>query len=359
MTTALENLKLFTRPPSRKDRTQYHLDQIGLQLERENDLICSDNRLELTDAIAVPSFQQDGNILSRTKKDMHADFSSAGVRMKGKMGKEEGPVVHFVQQEIKEDIMKKNSLWEIKGEGTVQRRVVVSRPKFEFTCVPISGYTNFLRDPDYIKEVKKNVIGKIIALRKETMETIRSFAKNNIAHPRQYTKQYRWAVENMKQAVLAIQRFNTLPIDTMSENALLKYVDGVEDNEQANLILEMSSCRKFEVSLERFSMKNNFAVSCTFDGCFESRKMFGKEYIECFEEHNKEDLLDDNGDYVFMLEASEYEEHLIEMEEIEAGKIHETNENMCDDSESSDEEPDGCMTISVRKKLILEKNYIY
>jgi hypothetical protein len=81
--------------------------------------------------------------------------------------------------------------------------------------------------------------------------------------------------------------------------------------------------------------------------------------MECFVEHNKEGFLDETGEYIFMLEASEWEEHLIEMQEIQAGKFRETNETMHDDSESSDEEPDGCMTIDIRKKLILEKNCVY
>ena len=88
----------------------------------------------------------------------------------------------------------------------------------------------------------------------------------------------------MKSSVVGIQKFDALPIDTMSKHALLTYVDGVDENEQAQLIVVISLCKKFEVHIERFPAKNNFAVSCRFDGCYISRKMFGKGYMECFEQ---------------------------------------------------------------------------
>jgi hypothetical protein len=82
--------------------------------------------------------------------------------------------------------------------------------------------------------------------------------------------------------------------------------------------------------------------------------------MECFVEHNKEGFLDETGEYIFMLEASEWEEHLIEMEEIQAGKVSNMKDKkMYDENESSDDEPESCMTASVRKKLILERNYVY
>ena len=56
-----------------------------------------------------------------------------------------------------------------------------------------------------------------------------------------------------------------------------------------------------------------------------------------FEDHDVKDYLDEKGECVFMLWASEWEEHLIEMEEIEERERS---------RKKSDEEPKGGMTVS-------------
>jgi hypothetical protein len=66
--------------------------------------------------------------------------------------------------------------------------------------------------------------------------------------------------------------------------------------------------------------------------------------------HDEKDYIDENGNYVFMLRSSEWENHLMEMEDIE---MRERN------GQENDEEVDGSMTISLRKRFIKEENYLY
>ena len=62
------------------------------------------------------------------------------------------------------------------------------------------------------------------------------------------------------------------------------------------------------------------------------------------------DYLDENGKYVFMLCSSEWEEYLIEMEEIERRERS---------GEKTNEEPEGGMTVSLRKRFIREETFLY
>jgi hypothetical protein len=54
--------------------------------------------------------------------------------------------------------------------------------------------------------------------------------------------------------------------------------------------------------------------------------------------------------YVFMLWISEWEQHLIEMEDIERRERS---------GKESNEEQDGSITVSLRKRYIKEENYLY
>ena len=93
-----------------------------------------------------------------------------------------------------------------------------------------------------------------MAFHQETRNAIHVYANHFKYHPESYMRQwYRWVFENVWAAVIGIQWFNSLPIDRTNKNSLLRYIDGIDDDEIVAdlLVVMMVECKSFKLNVER------------------------------------------------------------------------------------------------------------
>ena len=248
---------------------------MGLDFEKDSDLDESAQTLD----------QHDYQTIRMVKT--HPDLSDAGHLAKKVIANKK---IVYVNPDVTNGIHMNKFTSDM--TNPVAQQKVVSRPKYEFTAIPVSGYTNHLKDPMFIERSNANLIGKILELRTTTIRAIEFYAPRLKYHAESYTGQYRWAVENMRSVVTGIQSFKTLPVSVMNHQSLITYIDGIDSVEQANLVHEMSICKKYEVNCIDYPHLHNFIVTCLFDDDENKEFVFGKPKLDRLQPLDEDEMFE-------------------------------------------------------------------
>jgi hypothetical protein len=91
-----------------------------------------------------------------------------------------------------------------------------------------------------------------------------------------FGNQRKWVSIKVAEIMLGISQFTKLPIDVLCREALIQFVPGIDNKEQADFVYCIASSQHFELTVEPMRNKNDFTINTIFDE--DIRRTYGKTY---------------------------------------------------------------------------------
>jgi hypothetical protein len=141
------------------------------------------------------------------------------------------------------------------------------------TYVPVSGYSNYITDPEYIELRKSVLLGKIDEWRNASLQLLGLVELKDAQReggalydtPGCYFKQRRWAEHVIPAIMTGIRDFTKVPVEIMNQESLFHLVPGISSIEAADFVYHISKCRKFEIIVTPMPDCNDFRIETEFD----------------------------------------------------------------------------------------------
>jgi hypothetical protein len=148
------------------------------------------------------------------------------------------------------------------------------------TEVPYRNYKNYLKDPEYIEFVHKRVIGMIKAWVQCMEETV-----NDLQQEWDYSwdavmDQLYWARRLTDAMMVGLSKFKLFPVTVLNLRAIVELVEGVDDEEKADLVLNLANCKLCEVAIIRNMETNNVCIVTIYDHNNNHKVAYGKGSIK-------------------------------------------------------------------------------
>ena len=96
-----------------------------------------------------------------------------------------------------------------------------------------------------------------------------------------YQDQFLWAKYTCPSIRNGVKVFDKYPLDILNPQAILMLVDEVENEEMADFVFRLATCKKFDVCFMPYPKYNNFRILTEFDWISETRHCHGKYDLDC------------------------------------------------------------------------------
>ncbi len=214
---------------------------------------------------------------SQLKKDIKVlpvlQYPEAGKRRKIEVDDEDDTQVvaimpHVITGRIRTEFEDSATAAHIKVEEVVTGRAYLK----------VQGYTNYIKDFDYIRRRHEVILGKISEWRKATLDLLDRVEGDKVLgdvySPGNYFRQRTWAEKIVPIVMVGISTFHTISIDVLNCDALITYVNGIDTLEEANFVYHISNCKHYELCVKPMNAANDFTIETIFDHV--SGKAYGK-----------------------------------------------------------------------------------
>jgi hypothetical protein len=194
-----------------------------------------------------------------------------------------------------------------------------NNPDMGLSTIPVRGYTNYLSDKDYVSLVHDKLKGKIFKWRKYSLQYLKELRQQHSLPETAIRNQLNFVKFDCLRLLKGINRLKCVPIDIMSEEAILKYVPGVDDMEKAHFVNKMATCHKFTLAIVFHDSQNNVSVITIFDDDSKHFYAYGKQHIECLDGmkpacvariRKTNARLEDDQDVIEIKESDDFDEHV-------------------------------------------------
>jgi hypothetical protein len=142
----------------------------------------------------------------------------------------------------------------------------------------VQGYTNYIKDFDYIRRRHEVILGKISEWRKATLDLLDKVEDDevlgDIYSPGNYFRQRAWAEKIIPMVMLGISSFHTIAVDVLNCDALITHVKGIDTLEEANFVYHISNCEHYSLCVKPMGTVSDFTIETIFDHV--SGKAYGK-----------------------------------------------------------------------------------
>jgi hypothetical protein len=146
-------------------------------------------------------------------------------------------------------------------------------------CVP--NYTNFMTDIDYVKKKHAIINGKMDKWRKAQSNLLDRVQEDPVMGPiysqECYMNQRQLVDYKVPEIMLGIGEFTKFSIDILHREALLQFLSGVEDKEQADFVYRIANSNHFELDVEPMTDRSDFTIDTIFNERI--KRTYGKTYI--------------------------------------------------------------------------------
>jgi hypothetical protein len=95
-----------------------------------------------------------------------------------------------------------------------------------------------------------------------------------------FREQYHWAKTELDPVVMGLSKFKLISVGLLNIEAVIELVDGVENEEMADFVINLCRCKTCEIALIRHDALNNCSVVTIFDGNNKQKVAYGKKSIE-------------------------------------------------------------------------------
>jgi hypothetical protein len=205
---------------------------------------------------------------SQLKKDIEVlpvlQYPEAGKRRKIEVDDEDDTEVmaimpHVITGRIRTEFEDSATAAHIKVEEVVTGRVYLK----------VQGYTNYIKDFDYIRRRREVILGKISEWCKATLDLLDHVESDevlgDIHSPGNYFRQRTWAEKIIPMVMLGISAFHTISVNVQNCDALITHVNGIDTLEEANFVYHISNCEHYLLCVKPMSTANDFTIETIFD----------------------------------------------------------------------------------------------
>jgi hypothetical protein len=149
------------------------------------------------------------------------------------------------------------------------------------TLVRVPNYTNFVTDIDYVTKKHAIINGKMDEWRKAQSDLLDKVQGDPVMGPiykeECYVNQRQWVEYKVPEIMLGIGEFTKFSIDILHREALLQFLPGVEDKEQADFVYRIATSDHFELDVEPMTDRSDFTIDTIFNERI--RRTYGKTYV--------------------------------------------------------------------------------
>jgi hypothetical protein len=156
----------------------------------------------------------------------------------------------------------------------------LKQPALGGTVVSVKNYKNHLTDPDYITLQHQKVIGMIKQWKMLVVDIIKEMEDEWEYSFFAFREQYHWAKTQLDLAVMGLSKFKLILVGLLNIEAVIELVDGVENKEMADFIINLCRCKTCKIALIRHDTLNNCSVVTIFDNNNKQKVAYGKKSIE-------------------------------------------------------------------------------
>jgi hypothetical protein len=153
-------------------------------------------------------------------------------------------------------------------------------PVSDITRVPIRNYKNYLKDPEYIELVHKKVVGMIKAWVQCVEETVKDLQQEWDYSWDAVKDQLYWARRLTDKMMVGLSKFKLFPVTVLNLRAVVELVEGVDDEEKADLILQIANCKFCDIAIIRHIESNNVSIVTIYDHNNTHKVAYGKGSIK-------------------------------------------------------------------------------
>ena len=112
--------------------------------------------------------------------------------------------------------------------------------------LPFEKYSRFLTQKEDVVELNRKVLGKLTQWRCLMMDLLLKNQDIPWLQQNYLETQFYWVKDDIFQISKGIEQFN-IPVEILHKEALKLYVKGINSDMTADLIYNLSNCRKFEI----------------------------------------------------------------------------------------------------------------
>jgi hypothetical protein len=95
-----------------------------------------------------------------------------------------------------------------------------------------------------------------------------------------FTNQHNWIKNNIDAIMFGVSKFKLISVGLLNRDAVMKLVDGVDDEEKVDFIINMAKCKSCEIGLVRHDDLNNCSVVTIFDEDTKNKVAYGKISVD-------------------------------------------------------------------------------
>jgi hypothetical protein len=170
------------------------------------------------------------------------------------------------------------------GEGTIHWYKpsiwhLVKKPYLGGTTIPLKLYNKYLTDTEYVVLEHKKLIGMMREWKLTVLESIKEL-EEEWGYSWQATRdQYKWCQDYITPMMIGIQNFKLIPVGCLNKQTVISLVDGIDEEEKADLVINMGKCEKYEIACVRHDRENNCSIITIFDDNHKHKVAYGKKQI--------------------------------------------------------------------------------
>jgi hypothetical protein len=153
-------------------------------------------------------------------------------------------------------------------------------PDMGETVIPISNFIGHLNQTEYITMTNDVLRGKLYQWRLNSVKYLQDLT-NLFERPKKATEdQLNFAKNDVLQILKGIEKFNVMCISLMNTSAIMTYIEGINDCEQAHLVYNIANCIDFELGVVTHDREFNVTVFTKYDNDDSNKFAYGKNGIE-------------------------------------------------------------------------------
>jgi hypothetical protein len=156
----------------------------------------------------------------------------------------------------------------------------VHYPATGVTAVPLKKYVNYLKDPEYITFAHERVIGMMQQWVECVQETVKDLREDWDYSWSAVKDQYNWATNWTDAIMTGLSKFKLFPVTVLNSRAVIQLIDGVQDEEKADFVLQMANCYFCEIAVIRHIESNNVSIVTIYDNNNKHKVAYSKGEIK-------------------------------------------------------------------------------
>jgi hypothetical protein len=158
--------------------------------------------------------------------------------------------------------------------------VALKPPVLGGTIVNIKNYTKHYTDPDHVVVEHQKVIGLMKQWKLTVLGIVREMEEEWDYSWLAFKSQHDWAKNSLERMIQGLSKFKMISVGVLNQQAAIKLIDGIDDEEMADLAINLASCKSCEIAILRHDELQNCSIVTIFDGNNNHKVAYGKKEIE-------------------------------------------------------------------------------